>query len=229
MSDLGACTKATIYVKIVSLDATGRYRINSYNYILMSTKSQDQLANLSPRVARRRARTRERLLAEAARLFAAYGVDGVTLTDITEAADISRGNLYSFFDSKEELVHTIYEPMLAYVAEEMERISLQPPEVALEGLLRLHLEVWRMHPHALSVAYQVQGGLQPEHGDEHVAYSAAVRAVFERAAANKLLRVEPALALKILDTLTVPILELCRSAPDPERFFIDSLSRLLVR
>jgi hypothetical protein len=52
--------------------------------------------------------------------------------------------------------------------------------------------------------------------------------VFQRAADAGLLRVEPELAIKILNTFCVPFLKLCQEAPDPEELFVKSMLRLLL-
>ncbi len=56
------------------------------------------------RVARRRAEVRERLLRVAEELMVERGVDGVTIEDITEAADIARRSFYHHFESKHEIL-----------------------------------------------------------------------------------------------------------------------------
>lgn len=56
------------------------------------------------RVARRRARLRERILAVAETLIAERGVEGVTIEDITEAADIARRSFYHHFESKHDML-----------------------------------------------------------------------------------------------------------------------------
>ena len=52
------------------------------------------------RVERRRARVRQRILEVTEELTRARGVDGVTLEDITEAADVARRTFYHYFESK---------------------------------------------------------------------------------------------------------------------------------
>jgi AcrR family transcriptional regulator len=52
------------------------------------------------RVERRRARVRRRILEVTEELTRARGVDGVTIDDITEAADVARRTFYHYFDSK---------------------------------------------------------------------------------------------------------------------------------
>ncbi|MEX3691278.1 TetR/AcrR family transcriptional regulator [Paraburkholderia sp. BR14263] len=55
----------------------------------------------SPRRARRKHETRVRLLNAAFVLVAEKGMDGVTISEITEAADVGFGSFYNHFDSKE--------------------------------------------------------------------------------------------------------------------------------
>jgi AcrR family transcriptional regulator len=52
------------------------------------------------RVERRRARVRQRILEVTEELTRSRGVDGVTLEDITEAADVARRTFYHYFESK---------------------------------------------------------------------------------------------------------------------------------
>src|SRR3954449_11118424 len=49
------------------------------------------------------AENRERILAEAARLFRERGVSAVGMDDLAEAAGMTHGSLYSQFESKEHL------------------------------------------------------------------------------------------------------------------------------
>ena len=66
-----------------------------------------------PRGARRRRRTRSRLLQAALQLMAERGPDGVAINEITEAADVGFGTFYNHFDSKE----AIYEALITEVVE----------------------------------------------------------------------------------------------------------------
>ncbi|HKY91447.1 MAG TPA: TetR/AcrR family transcriptional regulator [Nevskiaceae bacterium] len=56
-----------------------------------------------PRGARRRRETREKLLEAAFHLMAERGSDGVTINEITEAADVGIGSFYNHFETKEAL------------------------------------------------------------------------------------------------------------------------------
>jgi AcrR family transcriptional regulator len=55
------------------------------------------------RGARRKRETRARLLDAAFNLMAARGADGVTIHEITEAADVATGGFYNHFKSKEDI------------------------------------------------------------------------------------------------------------------------------
>jgi AcrR family transcriptional regulator len=56
------------------------------------------------RVERRRARVRQRILEAAEELSESRGIDGVTIEDITEAADVARRTFYHYFESKHDVV-----------------------------------------------------------------------------------------------------------------------------
>jgi len=179
----------------------------------------------------------------AGQLFASHGVDGTTLTNIADAADVSRGNLYSHFDSKQALLDAIIEPMVAYAMEQIHALAELPPAQALEGMLRAHATMWREIPGALSVAHQFHGALSAEPTSMHLPYEQQtpdtlpahatqapdVTRIFQQAADEGLLRIEPSLALKMFNAVAVPLLELCQEAPDPDELFVDSMLRLLLR
>lgn len=58
---------------------------------------------------RRRVRTRSALIGAGQRLFAARSIDGVSIDDITMAADVAKGSFYNHFDDKEKLADAIVE------------------------------------------------------------------------------------------------------------------------
>lgn len=68
-----------------------------------ASKVEEHRAPLG-RVERRRARVRQQLLAAAETLMAARGVEGVTVEEITEAADVARRTFYHHFESKHDLL-----------------------------------------------------------------------------------------------------------------------------
>jgi AcrR family transcriptional regulator len=68
----------------------------------------EQTAVTEPgRGARRRARTRARLLEAAGSLFAEQGVEATTIAEITERADVGFGSFYNHFESKDEIADVV--------------------------------------------------------------------------------------------------------------------------
>jgi AcrR family transcriptional regulator len=59
------------------------------------------------RHARRRERTRGRLIEAAKALFARQGVENTRINEITEEADVGFGSFYNHFDSKEAIVEAV--------------------------------------------------------------------------------------------------------------------------
>jgi len=70
----------------------------------------------------RRAReTRQRILTAAFELFVERGVDGATVEEIAERADVARGTVFNYFPSKDTLCGSIGSLMMDRVQEAMER------------------------------------------------------------------------------------------------------------
>jgi AcrR family transcriptional regulator len=63
----------------------------------------------SNRGARRRERTRARLIEAARTLFADRGVESTRINEITEEADVGFGSFYNHFASKEAIVAAVFE------------------------------------------------------------------------------------------------------------------------
>lgn len=73
------------------------------------SKQPTKSAPAETRVDRRRVRTRSALIGAGQKLFAAKSIEGVTIDDIVEAADVAKGSFYNHFDDKESLAGTIVE------------------------------------------------------------------------------------------------------------------------
>ncbi len=65
-----------------------------------------------PRGARRKRKTRQKLLNAALRLMAENGMEGVSINEITEEADVGFGSFYNHFPSKEAIYETLQEEMI---------------------------------------------------------------------------------------------------------------------
>lgn len=64
-------------------------------------------SGVASRAARRRMRTRERLVDAARTVIARRGIDATTIADITTEADVGTGSFYNHFASKEQLIETL--------------------------------------------------------------------------------------------------------------------------
>ncbi|MFD6454505.1 TetR/AcrR family transcriptional regulator [Nocardia sp. NPDC055165] len=72
-----------------------------------------------PRVTRRRAETRARLLDAAFAVFAEKGFGLVRIEDVCAAAGYTRGAFYSQFDSLEELFFVLYDQRASLITEQV--------------------------------------------------------------------------------------------------------------
>lgn len=64
---------------------------------------------------------RKRLLSEATRLFADRGFESTSVQEIVAAAGVTKGAMYHYFDSKDDLLHEIYGRVLRL---QMERLTM---------------------------------------------------------------------------------------------------------
>ncbi|MGH9627214.1 MAG: TetR/AcrR family transcriptional regulator, partial [Bryobacteraceae bacterium] len=55
------------------------------------------------RRARKKASTRAQIVAAAIRLFSEQGIDAVTVDQIAAAADVGKGTIYNYFQTKEDI------------------------------------------------------------------------------------------------------------------------------
>ncbi|MYZ09927.1 TetR family transcriptional regulator, partial [Streptomyces sp. SID2999] len=73
----------------------------------------------TPRVTKRRARTRAELLAAAFAVFAAKGFGRVSIEEVCEAAGYSRGAFYSNFATLDELFFALYQERADLIASQV--------------------------------------------------------------------------------------------------------------
>ncbi|MET8682469.1 TetR/AcrR family transcriptional regulator [Streptomyces sp. NPDC004647] len=76
----------------------------------------------------------QRLLAAATRLFADQGYDRTSVQEIVEAAGVTKGALYHYFGSKDDLLHEIYGRVLRLQQERLDEFA--ESEAAVEERLR---------------------------------------------------------------------------------------------
>jgi AcrR family transcriptional regulator len=84
--------------------------------------------------------TRQRILASALQLFEERGYEGTTMRAIAAAADVSLGNAYYYFGSKEHLIQAFYD-RLQTLHRESATIRMQSSR-SLEGRLAAVISAW---------------------------------------------------------------------------------------
>jgi len=93
----------------------------------------------APRRDRRRARTRAALVDAGRQLFAERDAAGVSIQDITDAADVAKGSFYNHFASREELQRAAAEAALeelgASLDREVEQREDDPARIVARSLL----------------------------------------------------------------------------------------------
>lgn len=65
----------------------------------------------------------DRLLAEATKLFAKQGFDRTSVQEIVEAAGVTKGAMYHYFGSKDDLLHEIYGRVLREQTDRLEKFA----------------------------------------------------------------------------------------------------------
>ncbi|RCG27269.1 TetR/AcrR family transcriptional regulator [Sphaerisporangium album] len=73
---------------------------------------------------------RQRLLGAATRLFADKGFEGTSVQEIVAAAGVTKGAMYHYFGSKDDLLREIYARVLRMQTERLDRFADAPGPVA---------------------------------------------------------------------------------------------------
>lgn len=78
-----------------------------------------------------------RILAAALRLFAERGFDGTSVQNIVAAAEVTKGALYHYFDSKDDLLYEIYHSLIARQLADLGGVLARglPPREAVRAVL----------------------------------------------------------------------------------------------
>lgn len=91
----------------------------------------------SGRVQRKRGQRVEQILATAAELFGERGYDAVNLEDVAERLDLTKGSLYYYFSSKDELVTAAIESLGSQWTAQLEQVAGERSGTAAERLREL--------------------------------------------------------------------------------------------
>ena len=114
----------------------------------MTTAAKDKTDSPSPRVQRRQERTRQSIIDAATERFAEKSIGTVSVEEIIEAADVSRGTFYKLFKSKEEVLSEILQPMMELYGAKLAAIDSTDPREIIDQIIDVYVQVWRGAPTA---------------------------------------------------------------------------------
>jgi AcrR family transcriptional regulator len=85
----------------------------------------------------RESATERRILDAAVRLFAERGFAGTSVQEVVEAAEVTKGALYHYFDSKDDLLYEIYRSLLTRQLADLDRALAEglPPAETVRTIL----------------------------------------------------------------------------------------------
>jgi AcrR family transcriptional regulator len=115
----------------------------------MTTTPQKPADTPSPgRHARRRERTRTKLVDAARKLFARQGIDNTRINEITDEADVGFGSFYNHFESKEAIVEAVLAEAVAAQGEAIDAATaeLDDPAEVVAAAHRSLLNLARSDP-----------------------------------------------------------------------------------
>lgn len=116
---------------------------------------QQAVAESAPpgRIERKRGRRIQQIVTTAAELFGSRGYDAVSLEDVADRLDVTKGSLYYYFSSKDELVTAAIETLGNEWTDRLERLPAAQEGTLtqrLRALLREHIGIAvREYPAAL--------------------------------------------------------------------------------
>ncbi len=91
---------------------------------------------INERKERDKLRRREEILSAAEKLFFTKGIENTTMDDVAEEAELSKGTLYLYFKSKEEIHWEITQRHIQIVVHDIKK-NLDPSKNAIENLLTM--------------------------------------------------------------------------------------------
>jgi AcrR family transcriptional regulator len=111
---------------------------------------------------RRKATTRQDLIAAGRRLFGSRGLYESRIEDLAETAGVAKGTFYQYFTSKEHLVLAVVQEALRGLAKSVERRCLGARSLS-QGVGRMtaaHVSYFAENPDLVRILHQVRGILK---------------------------------------------------------------------
>ncbi|HWQ12315.1 MAG TPA: TetR/AcrR family transcriptional regulator [Roseiflexaceae bacterium] len=174
-----------------------------------------------------RAESRAKIMNAALGLFSQHGYEQTSIRMIAQAAGISQGLMYNYFESKEHLLAEIFRASMRDVRESFAVAEAAAPGERIEalirgafGILRRNLDFWR-----LSYAVRMQSPALAALGDDVRAWTEQIHrtlAGYFREAGAPNPEVEAAILFALIDGVSQHF------ALDPQRYPLDAVADALV-
>lgn len=123
------------------------------SFIKMSPRTKQQFEEI-------RDQARDKIMSAALQLFGTKGYEATTISQIAKEAGYSKGLLYNYYDSKEDLLKELIASLSKGEEEIMKQIVGDNPSVMLENIIRFtfkefrdNMELWKL---ITSLAIQVE-------------------------------------------------------------------------
>lgn len=163
-------------------------------------------------LSKKGARTRERLLEAAKKVFEANGFLDARISDIAEAAGLSHGSFYYYFDSKEQIFRGVAEAVDAELGAPLDDVILGsessvPPQDRLREAIRRYFESYRDEAGIMGVIEQVSRYDDHVHAlrvEQHRRYRAKVAESIQQLQRHRLAdpELDPGLVAAAMGALT---------------------------
>jgi|SRR5688572_23531659 TetR/AcrR family transcriptional regulator, fatty acid metabolism regulator protein len=131
----------------------------------------------------------QQIIEAAVRVFARKGYFNARVSDVAREAGIAAGTIYLYFDTKEDILVTLFREKMAAFVEAVRRAIAEEPDAVskLRKLIRLHFQILEDDPQLAEVVQvelrQGQKLFRGAASQEISAYFALIGSVFEEGAA----------------------------------------------
>jgi AcrR family transcriptional regulator len=134
-------------------------------------------------------------------LFAANGLDGVSIADIASSAGVSQGALYRHYASKEELAWTLFSTAYLRTGEELDALHADHPglEAGIRAMMAHFCALYDGDPALFRFMLLTQHGLLPRiAGGSRTPVDAIADLVRDAVAENQLNPIDPSLGAAVI-------------------------------
>ena len=111
---------------------------------------------------------RETIIRTSLDLFDQKGFHGVTVKEIVQASNTSKGGFYHHFQSKDELLFVIHDTFITYVLKEAQaaNVTHSSPIPKVQAIIQSFVQVFDLYKPHISVFYQESLYLKPEYEEK---------------------------------------------------------------